>query len=217
MLEMPLFPLHTVLFPGMPLQLHIFEERYLQMARFCQESNLPFGVVLIEHGVEANGPLAVPHRIGCSAEISRLESVEGERFNLLAVGHERFRIESLSYEKPYLTGNVTYFPLETGNPEAALRAESRLRPWVDRYVRLLASNSNVENTLKNIPKDPLVFAYLAAVILQMPPHQKQPFLEIEFVVDLLEELHTAYRRELALLDRMIAKAPPQTPTSFSLN
>ena len=62
MLELPLFPLNTVLFPGMPLNLHIFEERYKRMMQACIESSKPFGVVLIKQGLEAHGPLADPFR-----------------------------------------------------------------------------------------------------------------------------------------------------------
>jgi Lon protease-like protein len=57
MFELPLFPLNTVLFPGMPLTLHIFEDRYKRMIRTCLKTRQPFGVVLVRHGQEAFGPL----------------------------------------------------------------------------------------------------------------------------------------------------------------
>jgi len=72
MFELPLFPLNTVLYPGTPLYLHIFEPRYQRMINLCLNEHRPFGVVLIRHGQEALGPLAEPYRIGCTADIIRV-------------------------------------------------------------------------------------------------------------------------------------------------
>ncbi len=76
MFEIPLFPLNTVLFPGTPIHLHIFEERYKQMINLCLQEQRPFGVVLIRNGMEALGPLAEPFHIGCTAEIAHVERLE---------------------------------------------------------------------------------------------------------------------------------------------
>ena len=70
MFELPLFPLNIVLFPGMPLSLHIFEDRYKLLIGKCLQERQPFGVVLIKKGIEALGPLAEPHHIGCTAFVS---------------------------------------------------------------------------------------------------------------------------------------------------
>ncbi|HQF70729.1 MAG TPA: LON peptidase substrate-binding domain-containing protein, partial [Promineifilum sp.] len=69
MYELPLFPLNLVLFPGMPLPLHIFEERYKEMVADCLRENRPFGVVLIAEGRAEGGAPARPHVVGCTAEI----------------------------------------------------------------------------------------------------------------------------------------------------
>src|SRR5512147_2655499 len=92
MYELPLFPLNTVLFPGMPISLHIFEPRYKLMIEQCIQIAQPFGVVLIREGVEALGPSAEPHQIGCSAQITQVERLEDGRMNIVAVGVERFQI-----------------------------------------------------------------------------------------------------------------------------
>jgi Lon protease-like protein len=65
-----LFPLQTVLFPGMRMPLHIFEERYKLMIRECIEQDAPFGVLLIRDGAEV-GAGAVPHNVGTTARISQ--------------------------------------------------------------------------------------------------------------------------------------------------
>ena len=101
----PIFPLQTVLFPGMLLPLHIFEERYRQMVRDCMDGDDTFGVTLIRSGSEVGAP-AVPHEIGTLARIVRLDPLEDGRFFLVALGEERFRIRELRTERPYLQASV---------------------------------------------------------------------------------------------------------------
>ena len=84
--ELPLFPLHTVLFPGMPLALHVFEPRYLQMVGECMRTRQPFGVVLIREGQEVGDPTAELFPVGCTAEIAQLQPLEDGRLQLLVIG-----------------------------------------------------------------------------------------------------------------------------------
>src|SRR5947209_5890353 len=100
-----LFPLHTVLFPGMPLPLHIFEERYKLMIGRCIEAERPFGVVLIQSGPEVGGP-AVPHMVGTTAHIASVKRADDGRMNLIAIGQERFRIVEVVRHEPYLIARV---------------------------------------------------------------------------------------------------------------
>ena len=64
-----------------------------------------------------DGPLAEPHLVGCTARINQLQPLKEGRFNLLAVGEERFRIVSLHGGRPYLMGRAINFPLETGDKD----------------------------------------------------------------------------------------------------
>ena len=104
--QIPLFPLNTVLFPGMPLQLHIFESRYKLMVNHLMNQEPIFGVVLIKKGVESLGPLAEPHMIGTTARILKVDPLQDGCFNLTVVGEKRFIIESISNEHPYLTATI---------------------------------------------------------------------------------------------------------------
>ena len=107
MYQIPLFPLNTVLFPGMPLHLHIFEEHYRKMIHKCIEDNELFGVVLIKSGVEALGPLADPYPIGCTAKLINVEKIREGRMNITALGQERFRVLAVDKkEHPYLIGLI---------------------------------------------------------------------------------------------------------------
>lgn len=217
--ELALFPLDTVLFPGMPLTLHIFEDRYKLMVNECLQEERPFGVVLIREGVEALGPLADPYRIGCSARIMKAERLEGGRMNILVVGQERFRVLSLQEDGPYLTGMVESFPLALEGARDASRASRHLRPWIEEYLTLLGQAGDVEFDPDGLPDDPQALAFLAATILQVPNPQKQDLLSAPGAVSLLTDMRSIFRRELPVLRILLEQEEllPEEPEPFSLN
>lgn len=202
MVELPLFPLNTVLFPGMPLNLHIFEERYKQMIRLCTSTDHLFGVVLIKQGEEI-GETATPHLIGCSAQITQVEPLAMGRLNITAVGVERFQIFDLKHDRPYLIGMTEPYPLQTSNLGALVHAGRRLRPWIQRYLEILAQVSESQLDLHELPHDPVKLANLASFILQIPLHQKQNLLAYPQADRWIVELRTIYRREVTLLKAML--------------
>jgi uncharacterized protein len=217
MFELALFPLNTVLFPGMPLSLHIFEDRYKEMIAWCLEMDQPFGVTLIRKGQEALGPLADPYPIGCTARVQEIESLPEGRMNLVVLGENRFRILSISREKPYLVAKVELFPLEDDGVSSLNPNVERLRPWVKRYMQILVEMSEVKLDPQQLPRDPHVLAYLAAVLLQVPPTQKQELLAVEGVAEMLDDMHTMYRREVALLQAMLSSSPGGNGKGYSRN
>ena len=89
-----LFPLHTVLFPGGPLPLRIFETRYTDMVRRCMREQLPFGVVLIQEGEEA-GLVATTATVGCSARIADFYTLQDGLLGISCVGERKFQVERL--------------------------------------------------------------------------------------------------------------------------
>jgi Lon protease-like protein len=217
MLELPLFPLNTVLFPGMPLNLHIFEERYKRMMQACIESSKPFGVVLIKQGLEAHGPLAEPHEIGCSARIIEVEPLSEGRMNIVALGQKRFRIISSSDQDSYLVGQVRLYPLEDTDPKLLTQTGKRLYPWVKRYMDILSQASGTDLESEHLPNDPLALAYLAAVLLQVPPKQKQTLLAAQNAPEFLGDMYDLYRREVFLLDAIMTREQQAGAHLFSLN
>ena len=106
-IELPLFPLNVVLFPGVVLPLHIFEPRYRQMIADCQQHDQPFGVVLARP--ESKHLEEEPYPVGTMAEIRNLNRLEDGRFVLMALGLQRFRIVSQHRTKPYLSGIVELY------------------------------------------------------------------------------------------------------------
>ena len=90
---LPVFPLGTVLFPQGVLPLRVFEKRYVDMTRECMRSGVPFGVCLIREGSEVGAP-ALPHEIGCLAEIHDWDMQTPGVLSLVTRGTRRFRIRS---------------------------------------------------------------------------------------------------------------------------
>jgi len=212
---LPLFPLHSVLFPGMPLRLRIFEPRYRQMLEACLAGDQSFGVVLIKHGQEAYGPPPVPYGTGVRASIQRVEPLEDGQIGLLAVGDERFRILSLVEQQPYLLANVAY-----SRPRPATGVEQHaacVRERLQRYLALLEVGGSAAVRPIPIADDPLALAYQACSLMQLPLTEKQALLEMDALGDLLLVVQKLLARELALEPAIRAGTPAGNVGGFSLN
>jgi Lon protease-like protein len=218
MFEIPLFPLNAVLFPGAPIHLHIFEDRYKQMINLCLQEKRSFGVVLIRNGMEALGPLADPFHIGCSAEIAHVERLEDGRMNLVAVGQERIRILSFDNQtQPYLVGKVRAYPLTNSDPTALAAQAALLRRQFEQLILLLSRAGGSQLDLSQLPQDGIALAFIAAAVLQISPLQKQELLSIERADKLLDRLQLLYRRELTLMQTVMADVKSLQAGGFSRN
>jgi Lon protease-like protein len=211
--ELPLFPLNVVLFPGMPLPLHIFEERYKEMIADCIRENRPFGVVHIEESSAELDVTAKPIAVGCTAEIAQVQPLEQGRMFIMTVGRERFRVVRLEHGKPYLVGMVVDAPLDTEDEEWETQGTDALEPLVIEYLNKLAHAGSVEVEPEQIPNDPEGLVYLAATLIQLPTDEKQAFLSIDRASELARALGRVYRRELSLMRTM----PGDDIGIFSLN
>lgn len=214
MFELPIFPLNTVLFPGMPLRLHIFEDRYKAMMKHVLETNHTFGVCLIRSGQEASGPIAAPYNIGCTARVIQVEPLPDGKLNLTVVGDERFHILRNGAPLPYLSAFVESLPLKSHHTMEVVRGAHTLRKRVASYLELLARitenddeaddlDLNFDLTGLQLPEDPMMLIYLSAALLQVPPSEKQPMLEADTAALLLKQIQRIYRRELAVLPALI--------------
>lgn len=201
-MEMPLFPLNIVLFPGMTLPLHIFEPRYQEMINLCLDENLAFGVVLIKDGPEVGGE-AVPHRVGTAARIVKVDRQQDGRMNIQVVGTRRFRIEALNHDRPYLTGRVRHFPVTDGDTKRATERAHKVRPKIMRYVELLTKATGVQLKFDRLPEDATSLAIMTAITLQVRAEDKQRLLALPGVPQLLKLGNYYLGRELQLLEYMI--------------
>jgi Lon protease-like protein len=215
--ELPLFPLNTVLFPGMPLSLHIFEDRYKKMIQSCLDDKKLFGVVLIRKGQEALGPLAEPYSVGCTARIFKVQTLSEGHMQITTIGEKRFRIQSLSHQQVYLVGEVEHYPLEIEISEQVYRAAGSLRPKIRQYIHLLNQVDDVEIDPEILPEEPQVLAFLAAGLLQMPADKKQELLDSGSLIELLNLTNLVYQREIAFLRAIISQDVAETEKRFSQN
>jgi Lon protease-like protein len=173
----PLFPLGTVLLPGAPLPLHIFEDRYRSLMRDLLD--LPpgerrFGVIAIRQGREvgSDGVRAL-HDVGCMAQIVSSQSNPDGTYELEAVGTTRFRIVSLDSEQPYLRGTVEWLPEPAGDVADLVGVATQR--YAD-YRTALGGIRNVTLELPELPTDPRLLSYLIAATVIAEVSDRQAFL-----------------------------------------
>ncbi len=193
--KLPLFPLNTVLFPGMPITLHIFEERYRLMIGRCLEQSAPFGVVLIREGQEVNSD-PTPFFVGTTAQISDNVRLEDGRYYLVATGQRRFRIQYILQRQPYITSSISYLSEESGGVVA--EAASQLRACYTRYWNALVAATGHQQPPETPPDDVIELTYWMAHRLKVGNIHKQRWLEAD-VATRLREMTAVIRSELALL------------------
>src|SRR5450759_1935330 len=138
---LPLFPLGTVLYPGLLLPLHIFEQRYRQLIRDLLDGPEPrcFGVIAIRRGRETGvDGISSLHEIGCTAIVRQIQEHDDGRFDLVTVGTQRFQLAGLDHSKPYLQGEVDLLAEDTGDEPAAGLAAQAVQGAFRGYLDALA-------------------------------------------------------------------------------
>ncbi len=223
--RLPLFPLGSVLFPGLVLPLRIFEDRYRALARdllaLPEGASRRFGVVAIRdgHEVAPSGPdsagagaaagfgpdlRASLHSVGCAAEVASLQE-KGEDaadgYEIVATGTTRFRLLSVDATGPYLTAEVEELP------EPAGQGAGELGGQVDRAFRayqkqLAGASERTLSAAQELPDQPTVLSYLvaAATVVEVPFRQR--LLEAADTAERLREELKLLRRETAVIDKL---------------
>jgi Lon protease-like protein len=171
----PMFPLGTVLFPGAPLSLHIFEARYRTMMADLLERPVEerrFGVIAIRSGREVGveGVNAL-YDVGCLAVMTSAEPAPDGTYALESVGSKRFRLISLDSELPYLRATVEWLPEAAGDVGAL--ADIVTQRYTD-YQDALGGIRGIRFDLPTLPSDPRLLSYLVAatVIAENPDRQR---------------------------------------------
>ena len=204
-IELPLFPLNTVLFPGQMLPLHIFEDRYRLMIRRCLAEDLPFGVVLIKRGTEV-GAEAEPHEVGTIARILKSSHQSDGTIDIITVGQERFCIDRLIHDQPYLRGEVTTLPMrEPANLGAVTPLADQVRDGVSRYIKLIAEAAGLQIKVDAMPDALQQLGYLAGVAMQIDNQEKQEILAKTSLQEVFASEIRLLNRENALLRWMITQ------------
>lgn len=201
MQELPIFPLNVVVFPGMPMPLHIFEPRYKQMINECIREKRPFGIVLIQEGRAEGDANVIPCLTGCTVQISQVERLDDGRLYIMTYGKDRFRIRKLERGKrPYLLGQVELLQLASDDVDDE-RADALRQLMID-YLALLDKSGDMQLDPLQLPTEPEPLIYVAASMLNVDNDKKQQLLESNHLGTLLNYLHSKYQREISMLKMM---------------
>lgn len=214
--RLPIFPLGTVLFPGLVLPLHVFEPRYRSLVRHLMD--LPegqpreFGVVAIQRGweVEQTGPGGVTasssltlFEVGCTAELRQIDEQPDGRFHLVTVGRRRFRVRSVTSDAaPYLVASVDWLTEPMGDADLAEHLAATVLEVFQRYLGLIRRESSELG--EQLPDRPDVLSYLVAASAALSIEDRQRLLATESTTARLRTERSMLRREVALLNRLRA-------------
>ncbi|MGW1723737.1 LON peptidase substrate-binding domain-containing protein [Streptomyces sp. NPDC002306] len=232
--RLPLFPLNSVLFPGLVLPLNIFEERYRAMMRELlktpEDEPRRFAVVTIRDGHEvalsAPGmpdPTAVPergatagfgaepskafHTVGCIADAATIRERADGTFEVLATGTARVRLVSVDASGPFLTAEVEELEEEPGDEAGAL-AEGVLRAFRQYQKRLAGARERSLATGAELPDEPSVVSYLVAAAIMLDTPTKQRLLQAPDTASRLRDELKLLRSETAIIRNL-----PSLPAS----
>jgi hypothetical protein len=169
--KVPLFPLSTVLYPGGPLPLRIFEPRYLDMISRCLKSDVPFGVLLIKSGSET-GP-AKTYDVGTLARITDWYQGSDGLLGITAIGEQRFRLKSVERQPDGL--NIG--EIELLEPEDQHLLPEEYKPLAGILAGVLDDLGRLYESLDRQYDDAGWVGYRFAEILPITPEQKQSCLE----------------------------------------
>lgn len=219
--RLPVFPLGTVLFPGLVLPLHIFEERYRALVRHLvglpEGAPREFGVVAIQAGWEvAAGPPGQPtlgggqvtlHEVGCTAELRQVTELADGGFDIVTVGRRRFRIADVDAgAAPYLTAEVEWLPEPAGTDEVAALLAARVISVFRQYLGLIRADP--QEISEQLPEDPTVLSHLVAATAALTVADRQRLLAIDDTAARLRAELRLLHREAALLREVRAVPVP---------
>jgi Lon protease-like protein len=213
---LPLFPLGTVLYPGLVLPLHIFEERYRQLIRDLQESPQPrrFGVIAIREGRET-GVTGVSslYDVGCVAMLREVEELPDGGYEIVTVGTDRFRLHSLDDARLYLRGEVDLLPEPVGDEIETSLLIAAVQRGFRAYLDVLASRGPATISVPELPDEPILLSYLvaASVIIELP--QRQELLAQPDALSRLTAERALLAKETAILRSLGSTPAPDLRSS----
>jgi Lon protease-like protein len=195
--ELPLFPLQVVLFPGVPLPLHIFEPRYRRMLEDIQLRDNLFGLSYFDLSTSESSVPPVGH-VGCVAEVTEVQPMPDGRFNILTVGLIRYRVEAyLEHGDPYLVGAVSFFEDEEEDKEVLARGAQEVSTLFQRIALAVRIINDERASLPEIPDvDPEQLSFLVAAAMEIDTQVKIELLETRSTSERLKRLRDFLARAL---------------------
>lgn len=193
--ELPLFPLPVVLFPGVPLPLHIFEPRYRQMLEDIGQTNNLFGLAYFD-STTSERDLPAPGQVGCVAEVTETQTFPDGRSNILTIGVIRYRIESyVEHGDPYFVARVNYFEDEDEDDGTLTAAAGDVAETFTRIARAVRTINDERVNLPDISDtEPQRLSFLVAAAMEVEVEVKQELLELRSTSERLERLRGMLNR-----------------------
>jgi Lon protease-like protein len=206
--RIPLFPLGSVLFPGLALPLHIFEPRYRQLVADLQrggdDASRSFGVVAIRAGHEVGATsVASLHEVGTCAVLRRVTPYPDGRFDILATGARRFRLLALEESRPYLQADIEWLDDGAGEPEQTAARAADVAAGFRLYQQVLGAAPEETGEL---PDDPTVLSYLVSAAMVLDLGDRQRLLATPSTAQRLQRLSRVLDRERTII-RLIEAVP----------
>ncbi|XP_061970020.1 uncharacterized protein LOC133692870 [Populus nigra] len=193
--ELPLFPLPLVLFPGAILPLQIFEFRYRIMMHTLLHTDLRFGVIFSD-------AVSGTAEVGCVGEIVKHERLVDDRFFLICKGQERFRVTNIVRTKPYLVAEVTWLEDRPSGEEdvdaLATEVETHMKDVIRLSNRL---NGKPEKEAQDLRRNlfPTPFSFFVGSTFEGAPREQQALLELEDTATRLKREKETLRNTLNYL------------------
>ena len=221
--QLPIFPLNTVMFPGVSVPLHVFEDRYRALVHhlltISDKSMRLFGIVAIREGYEVgqHGVHSV-HRVGCVVQMTSVDPYEDGRFDIEVVGRARMRLDGLDTSGEYLVGDVETLPERTEPHPDALGQAERTYATFEEYRRRLSELRGDDVLDGDLPRDPEYLSYSLAATCLLTLTERQELLEASTSLERLVMLRHALREEMRAM-RAIPSLPATevARTSWSPN
>jgi uncharacterized protein len=218
---LPLFPLGAVLYPGMILPLHIFEERYRQLVRDLLDQPDPrtFGVIAIRKGRETGiDGVQSMYEIGCTATLRRVARHEDGRFDIVTVGTQRFRLLGLDETRPYFQGKIELLADEEIDPAAAEPAVRIVQAAFRAYLDALTKWGGATVRIEDLPDEPTLLSFIVAASMVIDLPERQALLAESDTLRRLGVLRALLSWETAMLRTTTSRpAPDLRNTPYSPN
>jgi uncharacterized protein len=207
----PLFPLGAVLYPGMLLPLHIFEERYRQLVRDLLDGPDPrrFGVIAIRKGRETgiDGVHSL-YEVGCIATLRRVERHEDGRFDIVTVGTRRFKLLSLDETRPYLQGEVELLDDDVADEVAAVPLVRTVQAAFRGYTDALTEWGGATVRIEELPDEPTLLSFIVAAAMIIDLTERQGLLAEPDTLRRLNLQRALLSRETAMLRTTTSRPAP---------
>ena len=221
--QLPVFPLNTVMFPGVSAPLHVFEDRYRALVHHLltipDKSMRLFGIVAIREGYEVgqHGVHSV-HRVGCVVQMTSVEPYPDGRFDIEVVGRRRLRLDGLDTSGAYLVGDVEMLTERTIKGGDAAHEAARTFHTFEEYRRRLSELRGGDVLDGDLPRDPEYLSYSLAATCLLTLQERQALLEASNPLDRLIMLRHALHEEMRAM-RAIPSLPATevARTSWSPN